>query len=185
MRIEQTPFSPPQSDCTQNMNCRSRTTVKSKRLAPEKLSDRLRGKSILIYPREQIPDCLKFNPRKFGGKSTPVFNAIMALGTERSSGTYSRYITGHSDHEQIFMSWISRVPRDVLRFPRVGHIRGKGSNGTRIDPDEASSSKCNLHTALYIMARSNRYVYIRDKSPLFSLVSIDRKIQIIFVSEGG
>ena len=185
MRVERTPFSPPQSDCTQNMSCRSRTTVRSKGMAPGKLSGRLRGKNILIYPRDYIPDCLKSYVNRFKEKNTAVFNAIMALGEGRSIDSYSRYITGHSDHDRIFMSWISRVPRDVLLFPRVGHIRGKGSNGTRIDSDEGSSSKCSLHTALYIMARSNRYVYIRDKSPLCSLVSIDRKIQIIFISEGG
>ena len=185
MRIEQSPFSPPQSDCTQNMSCRSRTTVKSKGMVPGELSGRLRGKNILIHPRDYIPGCLAFYLRRFEEKSTAVFNATMALGGGRSLDSYSRYITGHSDHEQIFMNWISRVPRDVLQFPRVGHIRGKGSNGTRIGSSEVSSSECSLHTALYIMARSNRYVYIRDKSPLSSLVSIDRRIQIIFISEGG
>jgi hypothetical protein len=154
-------------------------------MAPEKLSERLRGKSILIYPWEYIPDCLESYVRRFEEKITPVFNAIMALGAGRSLDTYSRYLTTHSDHEQVFMDWLSRIPRDISRLPRVGYIRAVGSNDSGINPDEGSFSKFNLHTALYIMARSNRYVYIRDKSPLSSLVSISRKIQIIFVSQGG
>ena len=181
MRLERIPDNTPRSNYTQNMSCRPRTTVNSEGLDSAKLLERLKGKNILINPWEYIPACLVSYARIYPEMSVPIFNAILSLGNRRHFKTYERFIMNHSGHEQSLMGWISSIPEDIIELPRVGHVRRDG----KVDFKEVSVLSCNLHKALYIMARSNRYVYIRDKSPLLSLVSVSRRIQIIFVSQGG
>lgn len=190
MRLERVPDNTPRSndtqnmscfDYTQNMSCRPRTTVNSKGLSSARLPVRLKGRNVLITPLEYIPTCLAAYSIKYPEMSVPVFNAILSLGNRRRFKTYKRFIMNHSGHEQSLMGWLSSIPEDIIELPRVGHVRRDG----KVDFKEVSVLSRNLHKALYIMARSNRYVYIRDKSPLLSLVSVSRRIQIIFVSQGG
>jgi hypothetical protein len=167
------------------MSCRPRTTVNSKGWDREKLPDRLGGRSILIDPWEYIPGCLEPYARRYREMSVPIFNALLTLGDRHLFRTYKDFIRHGSGHEQKLMNWVSRAPGEVSRLPRVGHIKNIRANGRGLDHGDGSSSKHGLRTALYIMARSNRYVYIRDKSPLLSLVSLSRRIEIIFVGQGG
>jgi len=167
------------------MSCRPRTTVHSEGLDHTKLSERLKGKNILINPWEYVPNCLKHYVRENPEMSVPVFNAILTLGNTRHLKTYDRFIKNQPGHEQNIMNWISHMPENISQLPRVGHIKRIESNDLEVDLRNKSTLKSNLHSALYIMAHSNRYVYIRDKSPLLSLISVNRKIQIIFVHQGG
>ena len=185
MRLERTQGIPPRSDSIQNMSCRPITTVHSEGLDHTELPERLKGKSILINPWEYIPNCLKRYARGNPEMSVPVFNAILTLGNTRYFTTYDRFIKNKPGHEQSIMNWVSRMPENISQLPRVGHIRGIESNDFKVDFRKKSTLSSNLHSVLYIMARSNRYVYIRDKSPLLSLISVNRKIQIIFVNQGG
>jgi len=185
MRLERTQGIPPRSDSIQNMSCRPRTTVHSEGLDHTELPERLKGKSILINPWEYIPNCLKRYAGENPEMSVPVFNAILTLGNTRYFTTYDRFIKNKPGHEQSIMNWVSRMPENISQLPRVGHIRRIESNDFEVDLRKKSTLSSDLHSVLYIMARSNRYVYIRDKSPLLSLISVNRKIQIIFVNQGG
>lgn len=185
MRLERTQGIPPRSDSIQNMSCRPITTVHSEGLDHTELPERLKGKSILINPWEYIPNCLKRYARENPEMSVPVFNAILTLGNTRYFKTYDRFIKNKPGHEQSIMNWVSRMPENISQLPRVGHIRGIESNDFKVDLRKKSTLSSDLHSVLYIMARSNRYVYIRGKSPLLSLISVNRKIQIIFVNQGG
>ena len=73
------------------------------------------------------------------------------------------------------MPW--QAPQEVADFSGVGFIRRQDvceylGGGRRIR---------SLHAALFITARANRAVYIRDKSPLLSLISIERRLEIVFI----
>ena len=185
MQLERSQDIPPRSDSTQNSGCRPRTTVHSAGLDHMELPERLKGKNILINPWDFIPSCLKHYAGENPEMGIPVFNAILTLGNTRYFTNYNRFIKDQPGHEQNIMHWVSRMPENISRLLRVGHIRKIESKQTQLELIKKPTLPIDLHSALYIMARSNRHVYIRDKSPLLSMISVNRIIEITFVNKGG
>jgi hypothetical protein len=169
------------SSFIQNMSCRPRTTVRSARLTPSKVPEGLKGDKIIIDPaRYLLSASLKSYAERNPGMSVPIFNALLTLGLyRRHSRTYERFIRSRAAHKQSLMRWVLRVPEEIAGFPGVGFIKRPG---TCDGLDQAATIK-SLHATLFIMARANRAVYIRDKSPLLSLISTGRRLQIVFVGQ--
>lgn len=168
------------SSFIQNMSCRPRTTVRSARLTLSKVPDGLKGEKIIIEPAMYIPACLKFYAEQNPEMSVPIFNALLALGRyRRHFKTYEHFIRSQAAPEQSMMKWVLRVPEEIAGLPGVGFIKRPG---TCDGLNQAVTIK-SLHATLFIMARSNRAVYIRNKSPLLSLISTERRLQIIFVDQ--
>ena len=168
------------SSFIQNMSCRPRTTVRSVRLTLAKVPEGLKGEQLIIEPAMYIPGCLKSYAERNPEMSVPLFNALLALGSHRlRSRAYEQFIGGRTAHEQSLMKWVLRIPEEIAGLPGVGFIKRSGT----CDGLERAITIKSLHAALFIMARSNRAVYIRDKSPLLSLISTARRFQIIFVDQ--
>ena len=166
------------SSFIQNMSCRPRTTVRSKGLTCSKVPARLRGERILVDVEWMIPACLKYYTGENLDMCVPIFNALLTLGDRRSLKAYRHFIDCQPAHEQSLTIWMMSVPEEISKLPGVGFIKRPGTSGGSNRILAISS----LHAALYIMARSNRSVYIRKKSPLLSLIAVERKIQVIFVN---
>jgi hypothetical protein len=165
------------SSFIQNMSCRPRTTVYSKGLTPSKVPHRLKGEKIFIDPGAHIPDCMKNYARKNPDMCVPVYNALLALGNRRSREAYMRFIDSQTDHEKSLMKQVARVPEEIAQLPGVGFIKKPGT----CDGLNSALAVRSLRAALFVMARSNRFVYIRNKSPLLSLITA-RRVQVIFAS---
>jgi len=163
----------------QNMSCRPHTTVNSKGLTLSKVPARLRGEKIIVDPGMKIPACLKSYAGEKPEMSVPIFNALLTLGNRRSHKTYRHFIESQPAHEQSLVKWILRVPKEIAKLSGVGFIKRPGT----CDSLDTALTIQSLHATLFIMARSNRSVYIRNKSPLLSLISAVRQFQIIFVSQ--
>jgi hypothetical protein len=167
------------SSFIQNMSCRPRTQVRSERLTLSKVPDRLKGEKIIVYPGWNIPACLKSYAGANPDMCVAIFNALLALGRRRSLKSYKHFIESQPAHEQSLMKWVLRVPEEIAKLPGVGFIKRPGT----CDGLNRALTIQSLHATLFITARSNRSVYIRNKSPLLSLISADRRLQIIFVSK--
>jgi hypothetical protein len=172
---------PGASGTLQNMSCRPRTTVRSGGLAPSSLSPRLQGKRVLVSLEGHIPECMKTYAKRHPQMGVPLLNALLTLGGGHPPETYKKFIKGHKGHEEGLMNRLKPVPREVARLGRVGHIRPMSPGETR----SGAVPVAELRAALFMMARSNRSVYIRDKTLLLSLVSVSRSIQVTFVEQGG
>jgi hypothetical protein len=164
------------SSFLQNMSCRPRTTVHSRGLTAAKLPARLQGEKIVIDPGWNIPGCLRTYAGENPEMGVPIFDAVLTLGNRCHSKTYMHFIKSRADHEQSLMKWVSHPPAEVAALPGVGFIKRTGT----VDDLTKVIIELSLHACLFIMARSNSSVYIRNKSPLLSLISIDRRLQIIF-----
>jgi hypothetical protein len=164
------------SSFIQNMSCRPRTTVRSKGLTNSKVPAWLKGEKIVVEPRMNIPACLKHYARENPEMSIPIFSALMTLGHRRTLKTYRHFIDSRPGHEQSLMKWVSRVPDEITGLPAVGFIKRPGTS----DGIHQARLIKSLHATLFIMARANRSVYIRNKSPLLSLITTDRQVSIIF-----
>ena len=168
------------SSFIRNMSCRPRTTVRSAGLTLSKIPEGLKGEKIIIELAGFVPVSLKRYAEHNPGMSVPVFNALLTLGRNRRHlSTYERFIKSGAAHEQSLMKWVLRAPEEVAGLPGVGFIRRQDVCEYL---DQAGTIK-SLHAALFIMARANRAVYIRDKSPLLSLISIERRLEIVFVGQ--
>ncbi len=168
------------SSFIQNMSCRPRTQVRSARLTLSKVPEGLKGEKIIIEPARHIPACLKSYAERNPAMSVPIFNALLVLGIyRRHSGTYEKFIRSRAAHEQSLMNWVLRVPEEIAGLPGVGFIKRSGT----YEGPEPTAGINSLHANLFIMARANRAVYIRDKSPLLSLISTERRLQIVFASQ--
>ena len=106
-------------------------------------------------------------------------HALLTLGDRRGLETYRHFIDSRPGHEQSMLERVSRVPEEIAGLPGVGFIKRPG----RCDGPEGGLLTLSLPATLFIMARSNRSVYIRNKSPLLSLISIERPLQIIFAGK--
>ena len=169
------------SSFIQNMSCRPRTTVRSAGLTLSKISEGLKGENFIIDFRDFVPVGLTRYAEQNPGMSVPIFNALLTFGTYHGHlSKYERFIRSGAAHEQSLMKWVLRAPEEVAGLPGVGFIRRQDVCGYR---DQSRRIK-SLHAALFIMARANRAVYIRDKSPLLSLISIERRLEIVFVGRG-
>jgi hypothetical protein len=160
------------------MSCRPRTTVHSKGLTLSKVSVRLRGEKIIVDPGLNIPVCLKSYAAEHPEMSVPIFNALLTLGRRDSFERYRHFIENQPAHEQSLMKWVLRLPEEIAGLPAVGFIKREGT----CDGNDTALTIRSLHATLFVMARANRAVYIRNKSPLLSLISANRRLQIIFVS---
>ena len=166
------------SSFIQNMSCRPRTTVRSAGLTLSKISEGLKGENFIIDFRDFVPVSLTRYAEHNPGMSVPIFNALLTFGRNRRHlSTYERFIKSGAAHEQSLMKWVLRAPEEVAGLPGVGFIRRQDVCEYRGGARTIKS----LHAALFIMARANRAVYIRDKSPLLSLISIERRLEIVFV----
>jgi hypothetical protein len=166
------------SSFIQNMSCRPRTTVRSAGLTLSKISEGLKGENFIIDFRDFVPVSLTRYAGHNPGMSVPIFNALLTFGGyHRHLSEYERFIKSGTTHEQSLMKWVLRAPEEVADLPGVGFIRRQDVCEYRGGARTIKS----LHAALFIMARANRAVYIRDKSPLLSLISIERRLEIVFV----
>ena len=166
------------SSFIQNMSCQSRTRVRSTGLTLSKIPEGLKGENFIIDFRDFVPVSLTRYADHNPGMSVPIFNALLTLGPDRRHlRVYERFIRSRADHEQSLMKWVLRAPQEVAGIPGVGLIRRQDVCKYRGGARTIKS----LHAALFIMARANRAVYIRDKSPLLSLISIERRLEIVFV----
>ncbi|MEJ2727361.1 MAG: hypothetical protein P8185_02430 [Deltaproteobacteria bacterium] len=166
------------SSFIQNMSCRPRTTVHSKGLTLSKIPEGLKGENFIIDFRDFVPVSLTRYAQHNPGMSVPIFNALLTFGTyHRHLSKYERFMRSGAAHEQSLMKWVLRAPEEVAGLPGVGFIRRQDVCEYRGGARTIKS----LHAALFIMARANRAVYIRDKSPLLSLISIKRRLEIVFV----
>ena len=168
------------SSFIQNMSCRPRTTVRSAGLTLSKIPEGLKGENFIIDFRDFVPVSLTRYAEQNPGMSVPIFNALLTFGLNRRHlSVYERFIRSGAAHEQSLMKWVLRMPEEIAGLPGVGFIKRSGT----CDGLEQAITIKSLHAALFIMARSNRAVYIRDKSPLLSLISTARRFQIIFVDQ--
>lgn len=164
----------------QNMSCRPRTTVRSAGLTLSKIPEGLKGEKIIIEIRGFVHPGLKRYAEHNPGMSVPIFNALLTLGGHGCHlSEYEHFIRSGGPHEQSLMKWVLRAPEEVTDLPGVGFIRRQDVCEYL---DQAGTIK-SLHAALFIMARANRAVYIRDKSPLLSLISIERRLEIVFAGQ--
>ena len=168
------------SSFIQNMSCQSRTRVRSAGLTLSKIPEGLKGENFIIDFRDFVPVSLTRYAEHNPGMSVPIFNALLTFGRyHRHLSEYERFIRSGAAHEQSLMKWVLRAPEEVTGLPGVGFIRRKDVCEYRGGARTIKS----LHAALFIMARANRSVYIRDKSPLLSLISIERRLEIVFVGQ--
>ena len=173
-------------DLIHNMSYLPRTTVESNGLDPDRLPATLKGNQILVDPGKYLSHALKEYLIERPGIFLPAMIAVLELGPGRSFKTYTRHIEENPGHEQKLLDWMLKIPPKVIQLPRIGLVKKvdkRNSNTAKKENFKTISTGSSFHLELFLMARSNKYIYIREKSPILSRISIHKRLRITFLDQ--
>lgn len=149
-----------------NMSCRPRTQLNSKKLPSNMLPETFKGLEVTIDLPSFIPNNLqKWVKENYMGKSvqTSALNALIKLGNKRQIRTYKRFIDSTDTHEQEILDRLSQKTKLIENLPDVGVTIDRKipiKNNVELD----------LQSALYFVAHSSGRIYLKNKSPLLSSI---------------
>ena len=149
-----------------NMSCRPRTQLNSKKLPMKMLPESFKGLEVTLDLTSFIPNNLrKWIKKNFFGKSvqTSALNALVEMGNNRQIRTYKRFIESTDSHEQEILDKLSNKTNLIDNLPDVGVIIDRTS------PNK-NSVELDLQSALYFVAHSSGRIYLKNKSPLLSSI---------------
>ena len=170
-------------DLIHNMSCQPRTTVYSDGLDPGWLPNTLKKRQILVDPENYLlPPLKKYVTRK-PDMTVPMLVSLLNLGPRQYVYKYIEHVENNPGHERQLLDWMIKTPEEAVQLPRVGLV--SQANKRNLDAANNKNFKkikkaSTLHLALFLMARSNKYIYMCNKSPLLSQISIQRRLLITF-----
>ena len=146
----------------------------------------MKGNQILVDPGKYLSHALKEYLIERPGIFLPALIAVLELGPGRTFKTYIHHIEKNPGHEQQLLDWMLKTPPTAIQLPRVGLVKKvdkRSFNTTKKENFKTISIISSFHLELFLMARSNKYIYMREKSPILSQISIHKRLRITFLDQ--